>query len=211
MELRCWGCREMLKAKRCAWKEKQKRRREMLRLRWPRAKLRRGAPTELHSSFCYLYIITFFFKPESPTASGCSCYAVKLVMKCSIFGVQSCWSAAHVQSQVPWVQARSITWKRFPCAQQEASFNQRPPAQPSFGADNGERLFAPASPIWATTFSSMGPWWIRDISLSWGNLACPSGEGASVGWLDALLFHKDINNIQGVTHEWQIWLCWIFM
>lgn len=47
--------------------------------------------------------------------------------------------------------------------------------------------------------------------LSWGNLACPSGEGASVGWLDALLFHKDINNIQGVTHEWQIWLCWIFM
>lgn len=67
-----------------------------------------------------------------------------------------------------------------------------------FRAENGEWLFAPSSSVRATTFSLMGPWWSRDIYLSQGNLACPSEERASVGWLDSLLFHKDINNIQGV-------------
>lgn len=108
------------------------------------------------------------------------------------------------ESQVPWVQAGSITWKWLPRTQQEASFNQHPYAQASFGAENGELLFVPSSPIRATNFSFMGPWWSCATYLSWGNPACPSGERASVGWLDLLLFHKDINNIQGVIHEWQI-------
>lgn len=101
------------------------------------------------------------------------------------------------------MQAGSISWKRFPRTQQEASFNQHPRARPSFGAGNGEQVFALSSPIRATAFSLMGPWWIRDSFLSQGNLACPSGEWTSVGWLDSLLFHKDINNTQGVIHEWQ--------
>lgn len=57
----------------------------------------------------------------------------------------------------------------------------------------------------------MWPWGSCDISPFQGNLAYSSGKRGNVRWLDSLIFHKIINNGQGVICEREIWLCCVFI